>query len=402
MFVEIHAIQSFPPSNLNRDDTGAPKDCEFGGVRRARNSSQAWKRSIRWSEAFQSEVPHLGIRSKRVLEMLIPHLQEFTSSPEAAEVLGRAFLEGILGKLDNEGRSAVLYYYSEPELKWIADTLKEAWETVEELPAAVDEVLKAQTLEDEKQRSKKVKEATKKVADLLKETIKQFKKRHSGKASSPDIALFGRMLADSPELNVDAACQVAHAISTHRVAMDFDYFTAVDDLNPREETGAGMIGLVGFNAPCFYRYATVDMHQLLENLNGEKDLTLKTLRAFLKGFIEARPSGKQNTFAAHTLPDAIIVVIRKQSQPLSLANAFEAPVRPEAGGIVKPSIRALFDEWKDLNTMYGAEDDTEVFVCVKPSVAPDNTPGKQQENVMKLVEEVVTKVQDIINAELSA
>ena len=142
-----------------------------------------------------------------------------------------------------------------------------------------------------------------------------------------DVALFGRMLADMPEKNQNAACQVAHAISTHSVEREFDFYTAVDDLKPEDTAGADMMGTVEFNSACFYRYAVVDWEKLVENLQNDTELAAKGLRAFLEGFVVAEPTGKQNTFAAHNPPEFVAVSVRRNTAPRNLANAFETAVR---------------------------------------------------------------------------
>jgi len=201
MFVEVHMIQSFSPSNLNRDDNNNPKECEFGGVRRARISSQCVKRAIRTSPAFaQATGVEVGVRTKWVVDLLRKRLVEAGKDPEEAAQVLTDFVPRFLSKLDKDGqRTAVLLYFSQSELDRIAQALLEGWQ---ELPAGADRLAKA----------------------LVRE--------HKGRTSAPDIALFGRMLAEYPELGLEAACQVAHAVSTHRVTMEMDFYTAVDDLNP--------------------------------------------------------------------------------------------------------------------------------------------------------------------------
>jgi CRISPR system Cascade subunit CasC len=171
---------------------------------------------------------------------------------------------------------------------------------------------------------KKAKKESK--ANLPPELVKQAKALLDG-GKAVDVALFGRMLADLPEVNQDAACQVAHAISTHKVDREFDYFTAVDDMGGPDETGAGMIGQVEFNSATFYRYAVVDTHKLLSNLQGDVQLTLAAIEAFAQAMARAIPTGKQNTFAAHNPPSFVGVCIR-HAAPLNLANAFEKPILP--------------------------------------------------------------------------
>ena len=168
-----------------------------------------------------------------------------------------------------------------------------------------------------------------------------------GKAA--DLALFGRMLADLPDKNIEAASQVAHAISTNRISMELDYYTALDDLKPEDTAGADMIGTVGFNSACFYRYANVDMGQLKRNLQGDEELAQQTLEAFIRASVNAIPTGKQNSMAAHNPPSFVLAVVRRSSL-WNLANAFLKPVAPYAGeDLALRSIKALDSYWGKLN-----------------------------------------------------
>jgi CRISPR system Cascade subunit CasC len=168
-----------------------------------------------------------------------------------------------------------------------------------------------------------------------------------------DVALFGRMLADLPEVNRDAACQVAHAISTHKVDREFDYFTAVDDMGEADETGAGMIGQVEFNSATYYRYAVIDAGKLLENLQGDRELTLAAIEAFTKAIARAIPSGKQNSFAAHNPPSFVGVALR-QGSPFNLANAFEKPVWAKADReLTAMSVERLAAHDSQVTAFYG-------------------------------------------------
>jgi CRISPR system Cascade subunit CasC len=163
------------------------------------------------------------------------------------------------------------------------------------------------------------------------------------------------MIADLPEANKDAACQVAHAISTHRVAMEFDFYTAVDDLKAEDTTGAEMMGTMEFNSACFYRYANIDMEQLKTNLKDDEELAKSAVEAFLRAAIEAIPTGKQNSMAAHNPPSLIMGVVRERGL-WNLANAFVDPVRADGKGhLVQKSISALEDYWTRLEKAYGRE-----------------------------------------------
>ncbi|GLU37780.1 type I-E CRISPR-associated protein Cas7/Cse4/CasC [Pseudomonas sp. NBRC 100443] len=336
LFLEFHLIQNFAPSNLNRDDTGAPKDAIFGGQRRARVSSQCFKRAVRLAAKQHELLPEAnrGIRTKKLKALLLERLagrdaEEAGSKVEAA--LGAAGL-----KLKDDGRTEYLLFLGEGEVAAFAALIEQHWD---ELPVGGD---------------KKSKKDAK--ASLPAEIIKKAKALLDG-GKAVDVALFGRMLADMPAVNQDAACQVAHAISTHRVEREFDYFTAVDDKGDEGETGAGMIGQVEFNSATLYRYAVLDLRKLLGNLQEDRELALSAVEAFTRALALAIPTGKQNSFAAHNPPEFIGVCLRHAS-PLSLANAFERPVSPRADrALTEQSVERLAAYEDKLAPVYGAPQD---------------------------------------------
>jgi CRISPR system Cascade subunit CasC len=171
-----------------------------------------------------------------------------------------------------------------------------------------------------------------------------------------DVALFGRMLANLPEKNQDAACQVAHALSTHAVEREFDFYTAVDDLKPDDNAGADMIGTVEFNSACFYRYVALDLEKLRANLQNDTELMLRGLEAFLRAIVKAKPSGKQNSFAAHNDPEYVLFTVRQEADPRNLANAFEKPVRPNREkSLTEASVERLEARWQKLSAAYGQD-----------------------------------------------
>jgi CRISPR system Cascade subunit CasC len=348
MFIELHLIQSFAPSNLNRDDTGNPKDTEFGGARRARISSQCIKRAIRLEPVFaQVTGVEPSARTRWMTRKLSKKLLEAGKSEADAQNATRLFAEAFSGTVE-EGQTNVLIYLSDPEYQAIADGLQEKWGAV---------LHAAQNPED-----KEAQEA----ADI-KGLVKDFLKTTRGRTSAPDIALFGRMLAIEPQLNLDAACQVAHAISTHRVNMDLDFFTAVDDLQQRsEETGSAHMGVTGFNSACFYRYARLDWGQLLENLDGDTALARRSVEGFLRAALRAMPTGKQNAFAAQNPPSLALAVSRSDGMSWSLANAFERPIQPDRqGGFIVGSILAADAYWGQLTAAYGTNSMTPVTLLVE-------------------------------------
>ena len=353
--VEIHALQNFAPSNLNRDDTGAPKDALFGGTRRARVSSQCLKRSVR--EYFKMKVQekdippeNIGQRSKRLLDEVVKLLVKNGRNPEEARKLTRlAMLAGAgtwvapnEADSDEGEKSEYLMFLGAKEIASVADTINERWE--EERWGVIEKALEKNSAKEKK------KEAAKKASRELKESFARI--LNGGKAV--DVALFGRMLADMPEKNQNAACQVAHAISTHIVEREFDFYTAVDDLKPEDTAGADMMGTVEFNSACFYRYAVVDWEKLIANLQNDTKLAAKGLRAFIEGFIVAEPTGKQNTFAAHNPPEFVAVSVRHNTAPRNLANAFEKAVRVKKdNSLTQESAVRLSAKAAALDKLYG-------------------------------------------------
>ncbi|MFJ1746393.1 type I-E CRISPR-associated protein Cas7/Cse4/CasC [Streptomyces sp. NPDC088116] len=348
--LDIHILQSVPPSNLNRDDTGTPKSAIYGGVRRARVSSQAWKRATRKAFSELLDDSELGVRTKKVAEVLarrITALDPSTSTASGEELAAETMRMATGSKIevpkrkakDNEDgesdaapESAYLMFLSGRQINALAELAIEGG----------------------------------KGGDL--KALKEFFKARENKARarqlvntehSVDIALFGRMVADSTDLNVDAAAQVAHAMSVHTVEDESDYFTAVDDKNTDAEMGAGMIGSVDFNSSTLYRYAAVDVDRLQENLGTglregrPVEPTRRAVAAFLEGFITSLPTGKINTFGNHTLPAAVIVKLRSR-RPISFVAAFEKPVPMGAeGGYLQQSCEQLAKYVPTLEKAFG-------------------------------------------------
>jgi CRISPR system Cascade subunit CasC len=326
--VDIHVIQTVPPSNINRDDTGSPKTATYGGKRRARVSSQAWKRATR--DAFDSvlDSSELGVRTKRVVELLTEQItkQDPGLGEQAAE-LAKTTLEAAGIKLkparkkDAPDESGYLLFLSNAQVTALAEL------AVSAAHAAGDGAV---TVE------------------------KKDAKARADQKHSVDVALFGRMVADDTDLNVDAAAQVAHALSVHEVSNEYDYYTAVDDhkrADAEEDAGAGMIGTVEFNSSTLYRYATLDVDRLRDNLGDDK-ATRRAVEAFVRAFVTSMPTGKQNTFANRTLPDAVLVLAR-ETQPINFVGAFENAIADgENGGRIGASVRRLVDHGREIHAAY--------------------------------------------------
>lgn len=314
VYVDVHVLQTVPPSCVNRDDTGSPKTAMYGGAVRARVSSQSWKKAMRdmFKDIFPTE--NLGVRTKFIVQMVSDAISQQGGTPNpkdlAIQILKNA---GLKIKSAEKGTDA-LFFMSYAQANALAKLALEDPDTIES----------------------KIKRATKsKIQAALRGS------------PSIDIALFGRMVADDPSLNTDASAQVAHSISTHRVSNEYDYFTAVDDLSPEDSAGAGHIGTVEFNSSTLYRYATVAVHELYKELNGD---TAKAVRGFVRAFVCSMPTGKQNTFANRTLPDALLVTLRTD-QPINLVGAFEKPVRAGRAseeGFINASAEALVNHTKNI------------------------------------------------------
>lgn len=308
LYLDIHAIQNVPPSNINRDDTGSPKTALYGGVRRARVSSQAWKHAMR--ELFGQLLPEgcLGVRTKLAQGLIAERICALRPDcAEQAQDLANGVLTatGVKTKTSERAGSEAGTDVTE-YLIFIANSELEALARV-----AIDW---AEGGLDPK----------KPTAAMKKQVSQVF---HGVQAV--DIALFGRMLADAPDLNTDASAQVAHAISVDPVTMEYDFFTAVDDCAADDNAGAAMIESLGFDSSTLYRYATVDLDSLCGQL-GSTQAAAQGAAAFVEAFVRSMPSGKMNTFANRTLPSALYVAIR-DDQPINAVSAFEEPVKPKEG-----------------------------------------------------------------------
>lgn len=376
MILELHLIQNFAPSNLNRSDTGSPKDCEFGGVRRARVSSQCFKSAMRkFFEQTELAPDNLAVRSKRLHELLIGEINERTKDDggfENVEFAAEAILalNGI-SLVEKNAENAD----EEVSSDWISKSEALAFLGKENLNQIVDFVIDnktevgkvAEIFKDYREKKRAGKDYKGKVVGEDKKKLRGAVKTALGKdlaesiekildgRRAADLALFGRMLADLPTKNIEAASQVAHAISTHKVGMEFDFYTAVDQLRPDDTAGADMLGTIEFNSACFYRYLNVDTKLLQANLQEDADLVAATIEAFMTAAIEAIPSGKQKSMAANNPPSCVLAVVRK-SGCWSLANAFEKPIRPaRETGLIENSMLVLDAYWKNLVDVYGDE-----------------------------------------------
>ena len=304
LFLDIHVIQTVAPSNINRDDTGSPKTAQYGGVRRARVSSQAWKRAMREYFYKNSAQENIGVRTLELVEYVKEKILEINKDideKKAKDLASDVLKETGISLKDDKAKA--LFFMGDTQGRKLAQ-------------AALDGI---------------------KDKEILKEMLR----------GNPaiDIALFGRMVADDPSLNEDASSQVAHAISTHAVQTEFDFFTAVDDKKPKDNAGAGMLGTIEYNSSTLYRYANVAVHELFAQLDN-KESVINTLKLYVEAFSNSMPTGKVNTFANQTLPQLILVNLRID-RPVNLVNAFENPVK-SSDGYAYESINRVFDAEKEV------------------------------------------------------
>ncbi|MGH9433414.1 MAG: type I-E CRISPR-associated protein Cas7/Cse4/CasC [Terriglobia bacterium] len=321
MLIEIHAIQNHSPANLNRDDLGAPKTCFFGGVLRSRISSQCLKRSIRMSEEFKLLLG--GIRTRQLAKKIAENVTGKDVKKRAENILKICGLEPKKAKKQDEeddqgnaDRSKMLVYTTNEAIQEMAKLLQNG-------DGKTDE-----------------------------ELAKEFGKLISERVAVPDMALSGRMLETGvlKDTTVEAALQVAHAISTHEARPEVDYYVAADDV-PGHDAGAGYVDEAMFASACFYKYFSIDLGTLEKNLKDNKELAAHTVGAFIRGAALANPTGKQNSFAAHNPPDGMLVEIR--NTPISYANAFAKPATQDQRDIVSQSIAQLGQYMHDLDIGYG-------------------------------------------------
>ena len=349
MLIEIHMLKNYPPTNLNRDDTGAPKTCLFGGVTRGRISSQCLKRSWRTSPVFQNEIgaENLGVRTRKLPQLVVEKLRSMGVSEEVtAELLPKLSGFGNKdGKETKEGDiTAQIVIYAPQDIQAVAETVKEI----------VDQ---CKTMKEVKALKAKDLQAAVRNAQIRPVTL--------------DIALFGRMVTSDAFRDVEASMQVAHAISTNKVAVESDYFTAMDDLldgASLDEQGADMIGDIDYNSSCYYIYASIDVDALKENLKDSEnadEIAAKAIPALIRAMAFTNPSGKQNSFAGHVLPSAVLVECKSTKIPTSMANAFVEPVRASGGkDLVENSAIKLAEEADAIARNYGLPVDRRIWFCV--------------------------------------
>lgn len=355
LYIDINILQTVPASNINRDDTGMQKTALYGGTLRTRVSSQSWKKAVRdgFREDYGDSKLYDSYRTKHGVALLASQLMK--DDPKL--------------KTKDAEKTAFDFFAT---IGLIKASAKRDKKTKEYLTGSLLMISQAQL----EAMSKLIRENGKMLSDkkLAKEFAKQAKNVLT-KQNSADIALFGRMVADDTDLNVDASCQVAHALGVNPAQTEYDYFTAVDDLSNTQ--GSAMIGSVPFSSATFYRYANVNVKQLEKNLN--KELAPDVAAKFIKEFIMKMPSGYQNSFANNTLPDYVMITIRDDA-PVNLVSAFEKPIE-STDGYTDKAISRLNDEDKKVQTY--------VDEPVKQFVIDTRKPVTKMDDILSKVSEVL-------------
>ncbi|MBV1949332.1 type I-E CRISPR-associated protein Cas7/Cse4/CasC [Streptomyces sp. BV129] len=326
VYLDLSALQSVPAANLNRDDLGSPKQVRYGNAPRIRVSSQSWKRVIR--HGVEADLGEKAARTRMVPVKVCRALERNGWPQELAEFAGQQVAASAGKKgigTEKEGHTSVLLFLPEAAIEELAAVCSEHRAALE----------KGQ--------------GQKKPGQLLPPAkIEEILKRRTA-----SISLLGRMLAELPDANVDGAAQVAHAFTTHTAEPQRDYFTAVDDWLGEAETGSGHLDTAEFSAGVFYRYATVNVSDLVKNLEGDTKAARTVLASFAEHFLLSLPQAKRNSTAPHTVPDLAYLAVRAH-RPISLAAAFETPVAPDdRGGFSRNSRAALADYATQINRLTG-------------------------------------------------
>ena len=323
-FIQLHLLTAYAPSNLNRDDLGRPKTAKMGNTDRLRISSQSLKRAWRTSDYFyQTLSDHIGIRSRRFARDWVYTAMIDNGVSEKVATASTIKIASQFGKVKNE--KSPKDPLSNLEIEQLVHISSNEQQAIEQL---VNLLIREKREPSDNE-------------------VKLLRKDNS----SIDIALFGRMLADSPAFNVEAACQVSHALGVSTVTIEDDFFTAVDDLNNNEvDAGSAHLGERGFASALFYTYVCVSRDLLLENLNGDETLVEKTLKALTESAAKVAPTGMQNSFASRAYTSYLLIEKGSQ-QPRSLAVAYFNPIRSQ--DMVNDAISRLEEQRDKFDKVYG-------------------------------------------------
>lgn len=390
-FLQLHFLTSYPPANLNRDDLGRPKTAKMGGVDRLRVSSQSLKRTWRTSDLFQAAMgDHSGDRTKLfgidIFKYLIKNGADFKTALENAKKIA-----GVFGKNESP-----IDLKKEKNKESLEEKLKKqwvAWDTersgIADYPLENLNELTALEISQLSFISPEEKQASYDLADkvLTGNSLDKDLSFLRNKTTAVDIAMFGRMLADTPSKNIEAACQVAHAISVHSIVIEDDYFTAIDDLNNHQvDSGAAHIGETGFAAGLFYSYVCINKEMLISNLDGDEELASRAIRALTEAAVKVSPEGKQNSYASRAYASYVLAEAGDQ-QPRSLSAAFLKPIEQKTGAddLLIESIKSLRNQMLAFDKLYESCADSRLELCAVTSDQINAIEGVAQGNISELL-----------------
>lgn len=429
MFVQIHMLQSMPPGNLNRDDMGQPKKCLFGGVTRGRISSQCLKRNIRLSDQFREafgeklanrtqylpqmvadaiQAEKIDVPDNDLLDLMTAIAGRFkkseTAAPEEDSEDGpeSTGAEDAAVAGDVAGRTPQLVFFPQSFANRIAELVADMRKRN---PAAYAQFL------GRKSKSKLSKDETKANKTEIEQFVQDAWK--ASKSLTVDIAMFGRMTTSDLVENVDAACQVAHAMSTHEIMIESDYFTAMDDrkeafaTTQTDKAGAAFVGSgeteTFFNSAVYYKYLNLDVDAVKQYLPsfGQEDAA-RAAAALVSAAALANPTGKQNNFAAHSVPELILVEVSNVKRPISYANAFLQPVEGGVGrNMMAESARALAGYIDSVASAYAPAETQRVLLAIGPAEVKMETSHDTVRTLAQLVESVTRLVAEPAKAKVS-
>jgi CRISPR system Cascade subunit CasC len=396
--LELHILQSVPVACLNRDDLNSPKTAIFGGVQRARVSSQCWKSGIRefinsnkLSDAFN------GKRTKLLVQKIFESFEKKDLKGVAALYIAEHIadmLATIDSKKDSKGyyKVSTLFFLSPLEIESITDSVKKT-EKIGDIFKEIEKNISLPENDDSQKKTKKeeLEKTKKKIDKEISDTDISKAIKSVALKDSADIALFGRMVANDHSLTVEAASMFSHALSTHKVDNELDFFAAVDDYQPKEDAGAGMTGTLEFNSATYYRFTAVN----LDLLKDEKHLSSLTpgerqnvMRSFIKATLMAMPVARKYSMNANTLPGYVLGVVREKGHPIQLINAFENPIKPQGGkGIFEESKTKLNSEYNTLKTNWKLNELTKI------SFPGEKDAEGKEIDVVKFIEGLVAYVE---------
>lgn len=362
-FIDVHIIQTVPYANLNRDDLGTPKTVSYGGMVRARVSSQSWKRAARHrlenlllsAKTYRTRNPHLQLAAT------LMDKDSGVSTESAGQIATNIF--SLLGTGKTSGDGSVILFVGKDELNDLAALALQYKDSLDVAPGKKGEL-----------------DVDVDVSKALKACLVIPR--------PTSVALFGRMLAATPEINVDASMQVAHALSVHPVDVETDFFTAAEDIPTETDlTGGAHMGSGEFVSATFYRYATINMRELIENCGGDVEVAEELARLAIASLCLSLPTGKNNATAPHTLPSLVNIVVR-ENRPVSYAAAFEAPaLRSREGGYTTDALRKLAEYSSQIEKMVSENPLLDGYVQIGEAL--DSSLGGEYENLDTLVSDAV-------------